>query len=300
MSLLSGIANEIPDDQEVTGILHPLDDPDLVFDPLLIDLDRILQRATVGHALQMLQPVLKPVAHDLRKIGIDRESRRNLEFRKRIVDLLQFQIAALGDFHGLIEDVGNLSEDPVHFLPVLEIELVGVELHAVRVVDRLAGLDAKKEVVGTAVVLVHVVAVVAGDGSDAGSLGDLQHVGNDLALLLQPVIVDLKKKPILAEDVLVFRCGALRLIESAHQHVGRDFPVQACGKSDQAFAVFPQQCLVDARLVIEPFEVGLGNKLHEILIAAFVLTQNDQVIRSAACRDRDPCDRFSRRTFRNR
>ena len=60
------------------------------------------------------------------------------------------------------------------------------------------------------------------------------------------------------------------------------FPVQARGKADQALAVFPQQCLVDAGLVIETFEIALGDKLHEILIAAFVLAQDDQMIRSAA------------------
>jgi hypothetical protein len=46
--------------------------------------------------------------------------------------------------------------------------------------------------------------------------------------------------------------------------------------------VLPQQGLVDAGFVIKTFEVGLGHKLHEILIATFVLTQNDQMIRSAA------------------
>ena len=68
--------------------------------------------------LQVLQPILKPIAHNLGKIGIDREPGRNFEFRKRIVDLLKFQIAAFGDLHGLIENKGNLSEDPIHLLPV--------------------------------------------------------------------------------------------------------------------------------------------------------------------------------------
>ena len=153
---------------------------------------------------------------------------------------------------------------------------------------------------GAAVVLVHVMAVVAGDGSDAGAFGDPQHVGNDLALLLQPVIVDLEKEAVFAEDVLVFGCRLLRLIEPSRQNIRGDFPVQACGEADQAFAVFPQQFLVDARLVIEAFKIALGNELDQILVAAFVLAQRRSGDSAGRWRDRDPCDRFSRRTFRSR
>ena len=71
-----------------------------------------------------------------------------------MLDLLEFQIAAFGDFHRLIENEGNLSEDAIHLLPRLEIELVGVELHPVRIVDGLAGLDAQQNVVRAAIVLV--------------------------------------------------------------------------------------------------------------------------------------------------
>jgi len=96
------------------------------------------------------------------------------------------------------------------------------------------------------------------------------------------MIVEFKKKSILAEDILVLRCGAFCLIKTAHEDVGRDLSVKACRKSNQALAVLPQQGLVDAGFVIKTFEVGLGDKLHEILIATFVLTQNDQMIGSAA------------------
>ena len=170
--------------------------------------------------LEICEPILESVANNFRKIGIDGVSRRNGEFRKRIVDLLQFQAAPLGNLDSLIENVRDLAEDAIHILAGLEIKLIGVELHPVRIVHRLAGLNAQQDVVRAAIILLHVVAVVGRGDLNAGALADPQHVGNDLSLLLQTVVVDFEKEPILAEDILVLGCRFLRLLESARQHIG--------------------------------------------------------------------------------
>ena len=43
--------------------------------------------------------------------------------------------------------------------------------------------------------------------------------------------------------------------------------------------MFRKQILVDARFVIEPFEITFRNQLDEILVAGFILAQKNQVIR---------------------
>ena len=61
-------------------------------------------------------------------------------------------------------------------------------------------------------------------------------------------------------------------------------PFRHADKTDQSFAVLAQQFLVDARLVIETFEIAFRNQLDEILVSLLVLAKNDQVIRPAARR----------------
>src|SRR5262245_21887123 len=162
----------------------------------------------------MLQTFLEPVPYDLREIGIDREARRDRKFREGITDLLKFEIAARGNFNSLIEDERDFSENAIHFLAVFEIKLIGVELHAIWIVDGLTGLDTEKQVVGPTIVLMHVMAIVAGNRADPRALRNLQHVGNDFALLFQSMIMDLQEETVFAENILVFRRGFFRLIHA--------------------------------------------------------------------------------------
>ena len=119
----------------------------------------------------------------------------------------------------------------------------------------------------TAVVLFHIVAIVSRYHFDARTLADLQHVGNDLALFLEPMIVELKKKSILAEDILVFRCGALCLIKTAHKDVGRDLAVKACRKSNQALAVFGPNCRMSGLYRVDLARVELQHGEFEQALA---------------------------------
>ena len=148
----------------------------------------------IGHGLEVCQPLLVAVADHFCKICIDGVSRRNDELRKRIVHFLQFDAAPFRDLDSLIENLRDLAEDAVHILTGFEIELIGVELHAVRFVDGLARLNAQQNVVRPAIILMHVVAVVGCSDANTGALPDAQHVRDDLALLFQPVIVDFRKK----------------------------------------------------------------------------------------------------------
>ena len=85
-------------------------------------------------------------------------------------------------------------------------------------------MDAQQDVVSTAIVLIHIVAIVCRRDFNTGSLGNLQNVRNDLALFLQPVVVDLKKEAILTENVLIFDSCSFRLIETS---VAADVPIAA-------------------------------------------------------------------------
>src|SRR5438876_9935127 len=137
---------------------------------------------------------------------------------------------------------------------------------------------------GAAIILMHVMAVIGGNGADAGAFGDPQHVGNNLALLIESVIVDLEKEAALAEDVLVVRRRALGELGPAGQKVGGHLAIETCGQADESFAVLAEQLFVDARLVIKAFQIAFRYKLYEVLITALVFAQNTHVMLPAVSR----------------
>ena len=84
----------------------------------------------------------------------------NVELGERIRDRLEREIAHLGDFPRAVQGALVAIEQRRHLLAALEIELLGLEPHAVRVAERLPGLDAEQGVVGARVFPRQVVRVV--------------------------------------------------------------------------------------------------------------------------------------------
>ncbi len=80
--LLPRVADEVPDDQEVPGILHPLDHLDLVRERPLVLVDGVAQRAGGGQLLQPDQPLLEPFARHVLEVIVEREVGRHLEVRQ--------------------------------------------------------------------------------------------------------------------------------------------------------------------------------------------------------------------------
>ena len=50
------------------------------------------------------------------------------------------------------------------------------------------------------------------------------------------------------------------------------------GEADQAAAVLLEQFPVDARTLVEPFQVGLGHELEKVLITGIVPGDQDEVV----------------------
>ena len=79
MSVLLGVADEVPDDQEVSGKLHLLNDAEFARQTLLVVGDRMLQLALLVQRSQRLQPAGEALARDVLEIAVDRVARRHLE-----------------------------------------------------------------------------------------------------------------------------------------------------------------------------------------------------------------------------
>src|SRR5882762_1478714 len=101
--LLFRIADEIPNNKEVTGILHLLDDLQLPLEPLLVVRNRLFKLSSFGEWAQDFEALGEPFPRDMLKIRIGRKPRRHLKLRKRIRQLLQLHVAALANFHSPFE-----------------------------------------------------------------------------------------------------------------------------------------------------------------------------------------------------
>src|SRR4029453_18973410 len=86
--VLASIADEIPNDQKISRILHMLNNFDLLLETHFVFSNGVLQYAAVGPRLEIVEAVLETIANHFREIGVDRKSRWNNKPRKWIFDLL--------------------------------------------------------------------------------------------------------------------------------------------------------------------------------------------------------------------
>ena len=161
---------------------------------------------------------------------------------------------------------------------VLDEELVAVELHARRVANRLAGLDAEHDVLRVGVVFAEIVAVVGGDQRQAEIFFQLEQAGMDAVLQLQALVLNLEIEIIFAENVGVGSGGgAGGVVVVLHQALG-DFALQAAGEADQASGMLGKKLLADARLVVEAVQRSLRGDLDQIAVALFVFGEHQQMV----------------------
>src|SRR5207245_3476953 len=94
---LTRVPDEVPDDQEIARVFHPLDHLDLVREAALVLVDRMAQSAGRGELPQTLQPFGKSVAGDVLELLAERERRRHVEVRQMVVAFGESHVAPLSD-----------------------------------------------------------------------------------------------------------------------------------------------------------------------------------------------------------
>ena len=127
--------DEVPDDQEVVGEAHLADRLQLELQPLA-QLGRHLVVAALEPLLAQLDEVLERVA-----------AVRGRELRQQDLAELDLDVAALGDLERAPHRVLVAGEVERHLLRRLEVELVRLEAPAIRVLERVARLDAEQRLV---------------------------------------------------------------------------------------------------------------------------------------------------------
>ena len=219
--------DEVPHDQQVAREAHLLDQRDLRFEAFFILRQTVLQSAPRGLLLQPRAPPLEALPRHPGEVRVDGVFRRHVEFRKRLRDLFQLHLAALGDLPGPVERVFDLAEQHHHLLAVLDEQLLRREAQPFLVVHRLAGLDAGQDVLRARVGLLQVMRVVGRHQRNAGLGREPVHLRHRHAVLAQAVVLNFEEEVPLAEQVLVFVGMAPRLVVALPENRLRDLALQA-------------------------------------------------------------------------
>ena len=264
-ALSPGERDEVRDDEEVARVAHLDDDAELVVEALLERRrDRPVAALEARLALRA-QPAL------------DRVAVRHREVRDAQLAERQLEVGHLGDAPGVADRLVLVREEGRHLGRRLDVELVRLELQAARRVEVVAGADAQQDVVRLGLLLADVVQVVGDDQRQADLRGEPQQLVVEPALLREAVVLELEEEAVLAEDVAVLAgdlAGQLPVVDL--ERLG-DLAAEARGEADEALAVLREVLAVDARLVVVAVDVGVGDEAAEVLVAAVVLGQEDQV-----------------------
>ena len=172
----------------------------------------------------------------------------------------------------------DLREDDRHLLRGFHVELLGGELPAVGIVQRGAGLDAQEGLVRARVTGLEIMRVVRPCHRRADRLRDPQRLRRDLDLLGEAVRLDFHEVVVLAEGLLVPSRGLARPFRLPRTDQARHLAVETAREHHEAIRVLGEQFPIDARLVIEPFEVRLRHQLDQVLVARVIADEDGQMV----------------------
>ena len=272
--LLLGPVDEVGNDQEVAGKPHLPDDVDLQREPVAVgDLGLLGDRPQF---VQLVEPAGQPVPAGPGEERVQGLALLDREHREVVGAKLQLQVAALRHLERVGHRLGAGGEMGGHLLGRLEVEGVGGEAEAARVVDGAAGLDAEQHLVGVGFVPVEVVAVVGGHQLDAQLAGELDHAAVGHGLLGNAVFLEFQVEAV-AEDLLQLHCPLACAVRVVVGEAPGDLAVQAGGEDDQPLLVGVEGVQVDARPVVEPPGLGQAAEFHQVGVPGPVHGQGDQV-----------------------
>ena len=281
-----GEADEVRDDQEVVRKPHLADRPELEAETL-VELRRRRPVAPDEALLAELDEVVERVAPV-----------RDREPRQADPPELQLDVAPLGDLEAALHRSLVTREVERHLRGGLEVELVGAEAPAIRVLQRVARLDAEERLVARGVRRVEVVDVAGRDERQPTALGERRQPVERSLLDVEADVLELDVGRVASEDLrepVELRVGVAVTVLRERP---RDASGEAAGERDQPRRVALQELPVDPRLVVVPLEVAERAELDEVAVADVALREQRQVrvplrLSAAGRRRRTPRSRRS-------
>ena len=191
-ALTFGVVDVIKDNEVIVGIAHGLDHADL-----------ILQAVFVG--LRHVRPIaaFQTLPTEFLKVCLIVHPVRCLVIRDLGVTKLEVKLTLVCDLLGVLTGFRYHREEIVHLVGGLDVELVGLELHPVGVLNGLAGLDAQQDALHLGILFPQVVGVVGSRHGDARLPRQFDELRQNDVVFLEAVILQLKVIVALAEEILI-------------------------------------------------------------------------------------------------
>ena len=181
---------------------------------------------------------------------------RKLEARQMVMAELKIEIAAVGNDEGVGNGLLLVGEELPHFLLALEIELLGLHLHAGRVADAFAGLDGHEDVLIIGVLFINIVGIVGEDEGNAGFLMDADQPAGGPLLLREPMLLNFQIKVLCPEEIPQLQGLALRLFIIPADDAPGDIAAHAAGEAEKPRSMAGEEIPVNPRLDIEALGKG--------------------------------------------
>ena len=275
-AILFGEVAEVPDDEEVAGEAFGADDLEFVVEALheffvLVFGDVVAELFCEAGETELADVGVGGVGD----VG-GRGGRRRGEDGGVASAEVELQLALFGDAQGIVAGLGDFAENLAHLGGAFEVELGGI-FEAGLVGDGAAHADAAKGVMGVVIVFEEKVMVVGGHQRATGTPRDFDELGDqrDLGGIVVVLQFDVE---VVAEDILVLAGDGDRAFHVAFFEHGGDFGAEVAVDDDEAFVVFGEGFLVDARAVVEALGVGEGGELEDVFPADFVFDDDGEVI----------------------
>ncbi len=292
--------HEIRDDQEVADETRFLDDAKFELQPVNDRLNRCLfigiggiKRRQTLRVINAFDNEFLPLRLRMNRVAAEqclREQMPQITFackmlrriEHRIVQRLEieFDIALLGDFQRVRDGFGNLREARLHFLGATQIKLFRhvTRAHAIRIAQQILCADAHQTIVRVRVTFLNVVNVIRCDAFQPEFLRPRNQMLVHFRLLGDAVILEFEIKILRPERLLepIHRIPRLRQLV-LHDRL-RNLAGETTGQRDQSLFALRENFFVNARLVVIALQMRGRGEFNEILVANFVLRQQDEMV----------------------
>ena len=193
----------------------------------------------------------------------------------------QVHVAAFCDQQRVGEGFRHLGEESLHLGGGTQIIGIIRHAHAVGIVERGVGLDGEQDILQARVVLLHVMHVVGGDIVRRIARAQLEQFFIQVGDLFDVVLLQFHKETVAAEHVIIPVQAAHCFLGLGFEQGARDLCRHAAGGADQSLGMRGQEIVIDAREIIEAFQLGSRGDLEQVAIPRLIFSQQQQVGRGA-------------------
>ena len=267
--MAAAIIDKVPDNEEVAGVAHRIDDVQLKIQTLA---DLLIHNLIALR--QSLLAQVTQIAHGIKAL-------RHRKLRQQQMAELHLHVAAVSNFIGIAQSLRTIAEQRLHLVIAFKIVAVVVEAHTIRLINRARRLDAQQNILRRGILLLHIMQIVCRHQTKTELLRQLLQLRAYLVLLIKVMVLNFQKVVFLAENVYIFLNAATCSLQVILQNHLRHLAGNAGTEADNALVIRSQHVLVYAWFIIKSLQLTDADDFHQVMVACIVLRQQNQMVHAA-------------------